>query len=298
MFTDQLASVSGTHVRTDVPLSSLTTFHIGGPARVVCDVMTPDAASRVFDLLHQEKIPFAFLGRGSNTLCADAGYSGVVLHASDEELYLLDDRRIYAGAAVPLPKLAAFARDHGLDGLSFAQGIPGCVGGGLCMNAGAYGGSLGAVTESVTAVWPDGRIAVISGDACDFGYRQSIFRSEGCMALSAVFRLVPGDREQIAADMRTYAEKRASTQPLEFYSAGSVFKRPEGYFAGKLIEDCGLKGYSIGGAQVSEKHAGFIISKGEATAVDVTALIAHIQQCVLERFGVSLEREICLLGDF
>ena len=294
---DALYNIPGLRVTRDAPLSEMTTFRIGGPCDLLCEPDTPEAAIELFRILPELHCPWTVLGRGSNTLCADSGFRGIVIRpltgGGAERLF---GDRVRVAAGMPLPRLSAFARDEGLAGLSFAQGIPGCVGGGLCMNSGAYEHTLSECVESVLCLCPGGEVRTIPQDACAFGYRESIFRRERVMALSAILKLSKGDPAAIGEEMRAYGERRAASQPLEFPSAGSVFKRPEGYFAGKLIQDAGLKGQRIGGAEVSEKHAGFIVNRGGASARDVLLLISLIQERVEALFGVRLEREVCLLG--
>ena len=293
-----LKKINGLRIEENVPLANMTTFRLGGACRMLCEPESPEAAIELFRVLPELGIPYALLGNGSNTIVADSGFDGLVIRpvagGSAERLF---GNRIRAGAGMLVPSLACFARDQGLAGLAFAQGIPGSVGGGLCMNCGAYGFNIADVCESVVCVRPGGIVRTFAGSECGFGYRESIFRHEELYILEATFVLAEGDSAAIAEDMRTYAAKRSASQPLHMPSAGSVFKRPEGYFAGKLIEDAGLKGYRIGGAEVSEKHAGFIVNAGGATAADVLALIRHIQQTVFDRYGVRLEREVCILGD-
>ena len=293
-----LKNVRGLRLTENAPLANMTTFRIGGPCRLLCEPESPEAAIELFRILPELKVPYALLGNGSNTLVSDKGFDGIVIRpVSGGTAERLFGSRIRAGAGMLVPSLACFARDQGLAGLAFAQGIPGSVGGGLTMNCGAYGANIADVCESVVCVRPGGEVHTFAGSECEFGYRESIFRHEQLYILEATFVLTEGDSSAIAEDMRTYAAKRSASQPLHMPSAGSVFKRPEGYFAGKLIEDAGLKGYRIGGAEVSEKHAGFIVNAGGATAADVIALIRHIQQTVYDRFGVRLEREVCILGD-
>ncbi len=224
--------------------------------------------------------------------------------AADEDgsapLYAVrtDGCRVIAGAGASLSAAAGAAYRNGLGGLAFAAGIPGSVGGGLVMNAGAYGGEMKQVVEQVQILMPDGTLKAFSKDEMEFGYRTSILKTNGGVAACAVFSLQKEDPAEIAAQMADFANRRRSKQPLEYPSAGSTFKRPEGYFAGKLISDAGLRGFTIGGAQVSDKHAGFVINKNGASAADVRAVIEAVQQKVMETAGVRLEREVIFLGDF
>lgn len=288
------AREAGCDALENEPLSRHTTFRIGGPARVFIKVGGEQALCRLTALCRELGAKMFVLGSGSNLLAADEGYDGVVLHLAPPEFWQCrrDDNDIVAGAAMRLAALTDFAREQGLSGLEFAHGIPGSVGGAAFMNAGAYGGEMKQVITCCRALLPDGTVKEISGEGLQFGYRTSVFAKDGGIVLSARFALEPDSPDAIEARMRDYLERRRSKQPLEYPSAGSVFKRPEGYFAGALIEQCGLKGTSVGGAQVSEKHAGFIINKGGATCADVLGLIEKIQQTVLRGTGVSLECEV------
>jgi UDP-N-acetylmuramate dehydrogenase len=210
----------------------------------------------------------------------------------------VEGNRITAGAGATLKAAAMAAMEHGLTGLEFAAGIPGTVGGGLVMNAGAYGGEIRLTVRSVRLLMPDGGVQELTADQMEFGYRTSLLRRIEAAALRAQFELTPGDPDRIRARVLELAEQRRSKQPLEFPSAGSTFKRPEGYFAGKLIMDAGLAGYSVGGAQVSEKHCGFVINRGGATSAQIRTLISDVQKKVFEDSGVRLEREVIFLGDF
>lgn len=304
MTSNQVASIlAAAHeedcvVLENEPMSRHTTFRIGGPARVFVKVGTQQALCRFNALCRELGVRLFVLGSGSNLLVADEGFDGVVLHLAPPEFWLCrqEGSSIVAGAAMRLAALTDFAREQGLSGLEFAHGIPGSVGGAAFMNAGAYGGEMKQVIESCSALMPDGTIQTFSGEALQFGYRTSVFSLQGGIVLSVCFALKPDSPDAIEERMRDYLDRRRSKQPLEYPSAGSVFKRPTGYFAGGLIEQCGLKGASVGGAQVSEKHAGFIINRNGATCSDVCALVEKIQQTVLEQTGVSLECEIRRLG--
>ena len=275
----------------------LCSFHVGGNVRVVAKPQTSDQLSALYDFLLENDIRNILLGRGSNVVISDEGFDGVVVSLSElssVNIDISDDDCIVAGAGASMLKLANFAQQNGLSGLEFAHGIPGTVGGGVYMNAGAYGGEICQVLKSCLVFDQiDGYIFLIDASQCDFSYRHSIFMdNKNLIVLFATFELKKGNPDEIKAKMDEYKAKRVASQPLEYPSAGSTFKRPEGYFAGKLIEDAGLKGFSIGGAQVSEKHAGFVINKGDATAEDIKSLVAHIQKTVKEKFDVSLECEI------
>ena len=292
------AQESGCTALENEPMSRHTTFRIGGPARLFLKVGTEQALCRVTALCRRLEVCFFVLGSGSNLLVADKGFDGVVLHLAPPDFWQCsrEENVIAAGAAMRMAALTDFAREQGLSGLEFAHGIPGSVGGAAFMNAGAYGGEMKQVVLSCRALLQDGTVQTFAGESLQFGYRTSVFAENGGIVLSARFALKPDDPEAVEERMRDYLNRRRSKQPLEYPSAGRVFTRPEGYFAGALIEQCGLKGVSVGGAQVSEKHAGFIVNKGGATCADVCALVEKIQQTVLRETGVLLECEIRRLG--
>ena len=273
-------------------MSSHTTFRIGGPAKLFLDARSIDAVTTAIDILRKADITPLIIGNGSNLLFSDSGTDGVVLKLSCSKVEVTGNK-VYAEAGALLSSVASVAHKHALSGFEFAHGIPGSVGGAVVMNAGAYGGEIAQVLTRSTYLSPDG-VFTISRDEHSFDYRDSIYkRNPNFTVLSAEFSLMHSDPKGIAALMQSLAERRRDKQPLEYPSAGSVFKRPDGYFAGALIEQCGLKGYRIGGAEVSEKHAGFIVNRGGATADDVKQLVEHIQRTVLRNTGVSLECEIC-----
>ena len=272
-----------------------TTFKIGGPARLFLKADSVSAVHDAIKILGNNGISPLILGNGSNLLFPDEGYNGAVLKIACNKIIYAGENRIYAEAGAPLSSIASFAWKNALTGLEFAHGIPGTLGGAVVMNAGAYGGEISDVLEISSYVTLNDTYTITNEEHC-FGYRESVYKNHPeYTVLSAVFNLEPGNPDSISAKMRDLAEKRRDKQPLEFPSAGSVFKRPIGYFAGALIEQCGLKGYSIGGAEVSKKHAGFIINRGGATANDVKKLVNHIQNTVLKETGVSLECEICFI---
>ena len=239
------------------------------------------------------------IGNGSNLLVSDKGIHQPVLHLLNEfnKIELLDDGEIYAEAGALLSRVAAFARDNSLAGLEFASGIPGSVGGAVVMNAGAYGGEMKQVITFVD-VFMNGEVKTIPASEMDFDYRHSRAMDEDMVILAMRVKLIPGNPDEITALMKDFNQRRRDKQPLEFPSAGSTFKRPTGYFAGKLIQDAGLAGFQIGGARVSEKHCGFVINAGNATSKDVYDVIKHVQKTVLEKLGVVLETEVRLIGDF
>lgn len=293
----QLHTLSG-EVLEGEPMSRHTSFRIGGPAEVMFLPASSDAAKAAVLLLKEQAIPFRVMGNGSNLLVADEGLSGVVIKISALlSRVKVEGNSLRAQGGASLARVAGEAAKAGLTGLEFASGIPGTVGGGVTMNAGAYGGELKDVLTSVTWMDEDGEIYETPVGELSLGYRTSRFSKGGAIILEAEFLLAPGDEEEIRAHMADLNGRRKEKQPLEYPSAGSTFKRPEGHFAGALIQDAGLKGYSVGDAQVSEKHAGFVINKGAATAKDVLGLIAHIQKTVKEKFGVSLETEVKFWGD-
>ena len=282
------------------PLSAHCSFRIGGPARAIAVPADITSLSRVCCILKEHELAPLMLGNGTNLLFPDEGLQEVLLISTEKlsKLFLLPDGAVYAEAGVSLSRLASFAQQNGLAGLEFASGIPGTLGGGCRMNASAYGGELKDVIESVVCYYlPEQALYELTKDECDFGYRCSRFsKVGGLVVLSAVFRLPQGDPEEIAAKMRELNEKRRDKQPLDLPSAGSAFKRPEGHFAAKLIEDNGLKGYRVGGAQVSEKHAGFVVNTGGATSHEVYDLMMHVRNTVYANTGIFLEPEIIILA--
>lgn len=280
-------------------MSRHTTFAIGGPADIFVDVLSVEKLSELVRIARETLTPVLVIGNGSNLLVSDEGIEGAVLHLSGlSEIKLIDEYTIECGAAVKLSKLCSFAYDNSLTGLEFAWGIPGTVGGTTYMNAGAYDSCMSEVVVSCNHVSVDGSLGLKEKNELEFGYRTSSYKKSGEIITSVKLRLAHGDQAQIREKMDELMLRRKSKQPLEYPSAGSVFKRPEGYFAGALIQECGLKGYSIGGAEVSVKHSGFIINKGGATCKDVLSLIDYIQNEVLKKFQVKLETEIAIVGEF
>lgn len=289
--------ISNIDFEENVDGKKLCSFRVGGNVRVVAKPKNADELEGLYAYLSENNIKNILLGRGSNVVISDNGYDGVVVSLSElsrVDFDVTDEHCIVAGAGASMLKLANFAQQNGLTGLEFAHGIPGSVGGGVYMNAGAYGGEICQVLKSCLIFdKSQGMLFLVDADECDFSYRHSIFMdNKDLLVLFATFELKEGDSDAIKSKMDELKSSRVSKQPLEYPSAGSTFKRPEGHFAGKLIEDAELKGYSIGGAQVSEKHAGFVINKGGATAEDIKNLVAHIQKTVKEKFDVSLECEI------
>ncbi len=287
------------NVLRNEPMSHHTTFKIGGTADWFLTPRTEEQLSEVLKLLHKNNLSFFVLGNGSNLLVGDKGIRGVVLCLCKkmERIEVFGDE-IYAEAGAILSRVSNVALAAGLEGTEFSSGIPGTVGGAVYMNAGAYEHEMKEIIKSVRYMDMTGKIFESDCEECSFGYRTSKFSKGDYIVLGCTLKLRKGNPEEIRARIADYTQRRVSKQPLEKPSAGSTFKRPEGHFAGGLIEKAGLKGYSIGGAQVSEKHAGFVINTGTATAKDVLDLIEFIKKTVLEKFGVELEPEVKLIGEF
>ena len=297
---ERLENITGPgNVRLNEDMGSHTTFRVGGCADVFVTPGTLKEATEIVRLLLTEDEPFTVIGNGSNLIVTDAGYRGcVVCLGQGCDNIEVSGNTITVGAGAMLAKIAKTAYDNSLTGLEFASGIPGSVGGAIVMNAGAYGGEIKDVVKSVTLFdAATGETVNLSTDEMKFGYRRSIVKDHPYVVLEAEFELTNGDREKIKETMDDLAARRRDKQPLEYPSAGSTFKRPEGYFAAKLIEDSGLKGESVGGAKVSEKHSGFVINTGGASATDVLRLINLIRKKVYEKSGVKLETEVVILGD-
>ena len=281
----------------DEPMSKHTSFKIGGNASLFVTPGYDDALVSLLEKCREENARVFILGNGSNLLVSDEGIDAVVVSMSREndEISVSSDGVISCPAGVSLMKVCRAALQHSLSGLEFAYGIPGSVGGAVYMNAGAYGGEIKDVIVSCRAITPDGETVEIKKEDMLLGYRTSVFNKNNYVLLSAEFKLNKGDPDEIKAKMDDFMNRRKTKQPIEFPSAGSVFKRPEGYFAGALIEECGLKGKRIGGAEVSRKHSGFIINAGEATAADVMALVDYVRKTVKDEKGVLLEPEIRII---
>lgn len=278
-------------------LSNHTTFRIGGAAKYFAVPKNEEEIMEAVDFAIVKDLPYYILGKGSNVLFADEGYPGVVIEigAGMEKVERIGDTGIRAQAGVSLSALATFAAREGLSGLEFAGGIPGTLGGAVTMNAGAYGGEMKDVIVSAKVMDEEGGVKVLSCDELELGYRTSIVQKKQLIVLEAEFSLQPGVTEAIQSTMKELNAKRREKQPLEYPSAGSTFKRPEGYFAGKLIEDAGFRGYRVGDAQVSEKHCGFVVNRGKATCAEVLQLIEDVQKEVKEQFGVQLEPEVRII---
>lgn len=285
------------NVLADEPMSEHTTFEIGGPADLFVIPESTEEVREVIALCREEEVPYFVLGNGSDLLVSDEGYRGVIVGLADGFTNVsIDGTEMTCQAGVSLREASEMACELGLTGLEFACGIPGTIGGACFMNAGAYDGCMADVLKSVRVITPSGGVETLSVDELALGYRASRIRDEGLIVLTATFALRKGEPEDIRAKMDDLTHKRESKQPLDKPSAGSTFKRPEGYFAGKLIMDAGLQGYQVGGAAVSKKHAGFVVNLGGATAADVHAVIEHVQDEVEHQFGVRLEPEVRFLG--
>lgn len=284
------------NIYREEPMSRHTTFRIGGNADCLLQIESAEQLSKVKKYLKTLEIPYFVIGNGSNLLVSDEGYAGVILSVAE----LMSDvkvegNRIIAQAGAPMSKIARAALENGLTGFEFASGIPGTIGGGVVMNAGAYDGELKQVVTLVKVVDEEGNLLELDNETMEFGYRTSAIKNTKFTAVEVQIELQPGDKDAIRGRMDELAAKRREKQPLEYPSAGSTFKRPEGHFAGALIMNAGLRGFQIGDAQVSEKHCGFVINKGKATAADVLELIAHVQKEVKEQFHVELEPEVIIL---
>lgn len=275
-------------IKIDEKLSEYVNFKVGGPADILLIPNSKEQVIKSIKICKENNIPFYLIGNGSNILVRDGGFRGVVLSLKNVKNIYVDGEKIEAECGVMLKEVSDKAIENSLTGFEFACGIPGTIGGAVFMNAGAYDGEISKVIESAEVIDENCNIIRLSREELDFGYRSSLVMKKGYTVLSAVFKLEKGQVKTIKELIEDLTNKRESKQPLEYPSAGSTFKRPTGYFAGKLIQDAGLKGYSIGGAAVSEKHSGFVINKGNATAKDITDLIKHIQDEVKKQFGVDL----------
>ena len=298
-FLTELQNVmGGSGIFMEEPMKKHTTFRVGGPADVL---VQPDetALEAILALCRQYHVSYSFIGNGSNLLVGDKGIRGVVIEMTDPMGNIeVQGTRITAQAGAMLSKIANTAASNGLGGMEFAAGIPGSVGGAVVMNAGAYGGEMKDIIERVYVLDENGAQLELDRDALDLGYRHSCIPEKKYIVTKVVLELVPRNEAEIRSEMKELNEKRAGKQPLQYPSAGSTFKRPEGYFAGKLIMDAGLRGYQVGGAQVSEKHCGFVINKGDATAADICQLMQDVADKVQAQFGVVLEPEVKMIGEF
>lgn len=287
-------------VLVNEPMAKHTTFRVGGPAECLIEIQSAEEIRAIIEVCQKEEIPWFVIGRGSNLLVSDSGFGGVILAVNRYFRAIQEETdvcfRVQAGAM--LSAIAAKALECSLTGMEFAAGIPGTLGGAVVMNAGAYGGEMKDIVKEVTLLDETGRIFRLSGEEMEFGYRKSILQKKPYIVLEALLCLEKGDPAAIREKMQSLKQQRCEKQPLEYPSAGSAFKRPEGYFAAKLIMDAGLRGFCVGDAQVSEKHCGFVINKGNATAAQVRELLWQVQQKVKELYGITLEPEIRFLGNF
>ncbi len=296
---NQLLSVyKKEQIRIDEPMKNHTTFKVGGNADFLVFPETEEQIIKTLKIANQNGIPFIVIGNGSNVLVSDKGIRGIVICTLNMKNIEVDANTVTAYCGASMASLSASAKENGLSGLEFASGIPGTVGGGIYMNAGAYGGSLSDCAQRTLCITKDGEFKTFVGDEQKFDYRKSVFSEQDLIVIKTVFSLTEGNSNEISELMNELNARRRDKQPLDKPSAGSTFKRPEGHFAGKLIEDAFLKGFRIGGACVSEKHAGFIVNDENGTAEDVLNVMKHCQNVVFEKFGVKLEPEVRLIGDF
>lgn len=299
LYRELLNAAEGAEVFVNEPMSRHTTFRVGGPADYFVMPSDTGEIARVIRLCREADVPYYVMGNGSNLLVGDRGYRGVIIQISRNMSRIeTDGTRIRAQAGALLSKVAAAALEASLAGMEFASGIPGTLGGALRMNAGAYGGEMKQIVESAEVLTADGEILTLPVEELGMGYRTSVISRNDYVALGAVLNLQQGEREEIRGKMEELKRKRIEKQPLEYGSAGSTFKRPEGYFAGKLIEEAGLRGYRVGDAQVSEKHCGFVINRGNATAAEVVQLMNDVVERVKDTSGVTLEPEVKRIGEF
>lgn len=296
-YTELLTKFPTLDVKENEPLSNYTYTETGGPADLLFFPETVEEVIAVINWTTENEYPLTILGNASNLIVRDGGIRGVTVILTELNQVDVEKDKIIVQAGMPIIELSEIAYEADLTGLEFACGIPGSVGGAVYMNAGAYGGEVKDVIETVTVLTTTGEVKEIENKDMNFSYRNSILQETKDIVLEITFKLKPGNKEEIAAKMEELTSLRISRQPLEYPSCGSVFKRPEGHFTGKLIQDAGLQGLIWGGAQVSLKHAGFIVNIGEATATDYIELIRHIQEVIYERYGVRLEREVRIIGE-
>lgn len=299
-FLAKLQSIVATNdILENEPMKKHTTFQVGGPAKYFVSPRDVAQLKKIIHLCQTEHVSYYILGKGSNLLVSDKGFDGVMIYLPKYFSNIeVNGNLIRAGAGASLPLVSVEAWKHGLGGLEFAAGIPGCIGGGCVMNAGAYGGTLSQVIKEVTVLTKTGELLVIPVEDLALGYRTSCIPSQEYVVVECLMELKPREKDAIKADMDYYNTQRREKQPLDKGSAGSTFKRPVGYFAGKLIDDAGLRGYSYGKAAVSEKHCGFVVNLGGATATEVWELCNQVKQKVKEKFQVELELEVKTLGEF
>lgn len=297
----QLMDILGEeNVLRNEPMAKHTTFRVGGPADYYLVPRTVEQVQEAIALCKKEHVPYFILGNGSNLLVSDQGYRGAVIqiYKNMSEVQLEGEDVIRAQAGALLSSVSRTALNNSLTGMEFASGIPGTLGGAVTMNAGAYGGEMKDILLEVTALTEEGEVLVLKNEELELGYRTSCIKTKNYIVLEAVIKLEKGCKDSIQARMDELKVQRVTKQPLEFPSAGSTFKRPTGYFAGKLIQDAGLAGFKIGGAEVSAKHCGFVVNSGNGTAKDIMDLIRHVQKTVWEKDHVELETEVKMLGEF
>ncbi len=296
--------ISENQVKKDEPLSNHTSFKVGGPAKYIIYPKAISEIISIIDLCKKTNMPYYIMGKGSNLLVSDKGYKGTIVKIDGDfsniniKQLSKEEYLVQAQAGISLSKMAKFLASNGLAGFEFAAGIPGTLGGAVTMNAGAYDGEIKDIIVAATVLDKECNLITLSKEELDLDYRSSIIQKKGYIVLEVEFSFSKGDSNEIFAKIKDLNNRRREKQPLEYPSAGSAFKRPVGNYAGKLIMDCGLKGYSIGGAQVSTKHCGFVVNKGNATATDIFNLLNHIKKVVYEQYGVALEQEVKMLGDF
>ena len=299
VYNQLIQKVDKERVLLDEPMKKHTTFRVGGNADYFVMPKTVEEVRLIVSLCQKENLPYYILGNGSNLLVGDKGYRGVIIQIYKEMNEIaVDGDTIRAQAGALLSKVGSVALEAGLTGFEFAAGIPGTVGGAVVMNAGAYGGEMKDIVARATVLTESGEILQLTNGELELGYRTSVIAKKNYIVLEAEYQLQIGNREDIRTKMAELKMKRVTKQPLEMPSAGSTFKRPEGYFAGKLIEDAGLRGFRVGGAQVSEKHCGFVVNANDATAADILELMRQVSEKVYEKFGVTLEPEVKRLGEF
>lgn len=297
-FAEKLKNVTAAdRILIDEPMKLHTHFKLGGPADILVIPQNKDELVKIIKLIKEENVPFFLVGNGSNLIVKDGGIRGVVVKLEDLNEIKREGNKVIAQSGAKLKSVSDFALENNLTGLEFACGIPGSFGGAVFMNAGAYKGEMSEVLESVTVITRDGEIKVIPKDKLNLGYRTSSVMTEGHIVIDGTLDLKVGDHESILDRIETLTRLREEKQPLEFPSAGSTFKRPEGFFAAALIEECGLKGYIHGGASVSSKHSGFVINKDNATAKEVLEVIKHVQKVVKEKKNIDLQTEVLIVGE-
>lgn len=298
-YQELLNIISKEQIQIEEPMRNHTTFRVGGPAEFFVQPKTAQEVQGLVKLCKEKEVPYYIVGNGSNLLVSDQGFRGVIIQIFKEMSQIqIEGELVKAQAGALLSAIASKALEAGLAGFEFAAGIPGALGGACVMNAGAYGKEMKDVLREVTVLTPEGEVLAIPDEKLELGYRTSIIAKKGYIVLEAVIRLQKGEKEEIKARMDELKEKRITKQPLEYPSAGSTFKRPQGHFAGQLIQEAGLKGFTLGGAAVSEKHAGFVINQNGATASEIYGLCMEVKRRVQEQSGVELELEVKLLGGF